>query len=89
MTSPLINRAREIVFLVSGQDKTMILKAILEGPPGRFQAQEIRSLHGNLTWLLDQGRLRCSTCDGEVIENSSGLQGRRQFLQHVAFKDHL
>jgi len=54
MTFPLINHAREIVFLVSGQGKAPILKAILEGPPDRFPAQMIQPLNGRLTWLLDQ-----------------------------------
>ena len=55
MTFPLLNNAREIVFLVSGKDKAPILKAILEGPPDRFPAQMIQPLDGSLTWLLDQG----------------------------------
>ena len=54
MTFPLLNNAREIVFLVSGQGKASILKTILEGPPGRFPAQMIQPVHGNLTWLLDR-----------------------------------
>jgi len=54
MTLPLINNAREIVFHVSGKDKAPIIKAILEGTPGRFPAQMIRPVHGNLTWLLDR-----------------------------------
>ncbi len=54
MTFPLINSSREVVFLVSGQDKAMILKALLEGPPGRFPAQMIQPVLGHLTWLLDR-----------------------------------
>lgn len=54
MTLPLINNARQIVFLVSGKKKAMILKAILKGPPGRFPAQMIHPVHGNLTYILDR-----------------------------------
>jgi 6-phosphogluconolactonase len=54
VTFPLINSAREIVFLVSGKGKAPILKAMFEGPPGRYPAQMIHPAHGNLTWLLDR-----------------------------------
>jgi 6-phosphogluconolactonase len=51
---PHVSRLTMTFPLVSGKDKSTILKAILEGPPGRFPAQYIRPLHGNLTWLLDR-----------------------------------
>ena len=54
MTFPLLNHAREIVFLVSGQGKAPIIKAILEGTSRRFPAQMIQPLNGSLTWLLDR-----------------------------------
>ncbi|MCF8144342.1 MAG: 6-phosphogluconolactonase [Deltaproteobacteria bacterium] len=54
MTLPLLNNALEIVFLVSGKRKAPILKSILEGPPGKYPAQMIQPIHGNLTWLLDR-----------------------------------
>jgi 6-phosphogluconolactonase len=54
MTFSLINNAREIVFLVSGKEKGVTLKAIIEGPPDRFPAQMVRPLRGNLTWLMDR-----------------------------------
>ena len=54
MTLRLLNNAREIVFMVSGKGKSTILKAIQEGPSGRFPAQMVQPIHGNLTWLLDQ-----------------------------------
>jgi len=53
MTFPLLNHAREIIFLVSGNRKAAILKEVLEGPAGRFPAQMVQPVHGNLTWLLD------------------------------------
>ena len=54
LTLPLINQAREIVFMVSGKEKATTLKGILEGPPGIYPAQLIQPVHGNLTWLLDR-----------------------------------
>ena len=53
MTPPLLNHAREILFLVSGNRKASILKEILEGPADCFPAQMIQPINGKLTWLLD------------------------------------
>lgn len=54
MTLPLINNARNIVFVVSGKEKAMILKAILDGSPTRFPAQMVLPVAGQLTYLLDK-----------------------------------
>jgi 6-phosphogluconolactonase len=55
MTAPLLNNAACVVFLVSGQDKALPVKAVLEGryEPQQLPAQLIRPESGKLTWLLD------------------------------------
>jgi 6-phosphogluconolactonase len=52
----VINRARMVVFLVSGNSKASALKEVLEGPadPFRLPAQLIRARTGKLIWLVDQ-----------------------------------
>ena len=56
LTTPLLNRAATILFLVSGTDKASALQAVLEGPPDPEQlpAQLIRPVAGRLVWLVDQ-----------------------------------
>ena len=60
MTPVLLNQASHIVFLVSGQDKSIALRAVLEGPsqPEEFPAQVIRPVHGKVTWFLDNAAAR-------------------------------
>lgn len=55
-TPELINTARTVIFLVSGQKKAEILKQVLEGPflPDVYPAQLIKPDPGNLIWLVDQ-----------------------------------
>jgi 6-phosphogluconolactonase len=54
-TPPLINAARQIVFLVSGSGKASALKQVLEGEyqPDLFPAQVVRPFNGKVTWLVD------------------------------------
>jgi 6-phosphogluconolactonase len=56
LTFPVLNAAREIVFLVSGQNKAAALRDVLEGKPGREQrpAAWVRPVDGTLTWLVDE-----------------------------------
>lgn len=56
LTFPVLNAAREIVFLVSGQNKAETLRDVLEGKPGREQppAVRVRPEDGTLTWLVDE-----------------------------------
>ncbi len=55
MTAPLINRARRILFLVSGDNKAEILKKVLTAPyqPDKFPAQLIKPKDGELCWYVD------------------------------------
>jgi 6-phosphogluconolactonase len=52
----LINRARKIVFLISGTSKAAVLHEVIEGPPDplRLPAQLIDPDSGELIWLADQ-----------------------------------
>ena len=54
MTLPLLNQARHIVFLVTGEDKARTVQTVLENTKIRLPAQKIRPLNGQLTWLLDR-----------------------------------
>ncbi len=63
MTAALMNRARKVVFLVTGATKAPALAGVLEGPadPHRLPSQLIQPRTGQLDWLLDRaaaGRLR-------------------------------
>lgn len=56
LTAPVLNKAALIIFLVSGGEKAVILKEILEGDyhPDLLPAQLIRPEEGRLLWLVDQ-----------------------------------
>lgn len=51
MTPRLVNYARTVVFLVSGENKAEILKAVVEGM-GSYPAGLIRPVDGKLLWLV-------------------------------------
>ena len=54
-TAPLINDARAVLFLLSGNDKAPVLRDVVLGPldPQRLPSQLIEPLQGSLTWLAD------------------------------------
>jgi len=56
LTPPVLNAAKHVVLLVSGQDKATALHAVLEGPsePDRYPAQVINATAGNVVWLINQ-----------------------------------
>ncbi|OQY42005.1 MAG: 6-phosphogluconolactonase [Desulfobacteraceae bacterium 4572_87] len=54
MTYPILNRAREIVFLASGKGKAGIVQVILEKKQPDIPALGIHPHSGKLTWLLDR-----------------------------------
>jgi 6-phosphogluconolactonase len=54
---PAINRARTVVFLVSGAGKEAIVRSVLEGTKGEdrsLPATMIRPAQGRLIWFLDR-----------------------------------
>jgi 6-phosphogluconolactonase len=57
MTAPLINKARHILFLVTGEKKSGILKTVLTANrrPDRYPAQLIRPEQGDVCWYVDDG----------------------------------
>jgi 6-phosphogluconolactonase len=63
LTVPVINAARHVVFVVTGEEKAAVLARILQGPArgDELPAQLIAPRPGRLTWLLDEaaaGRLQ-------------------------------
>jgi 6-phosphogluconolactonase len=54
VTFPLINNARHVLFLVSGENKTAILHEVFQGDALRYPAQHVRPVAGELRWLVDQ-----------------------------------
>ncbi len=55
-TAPFINQASQVVFLVSGLDKSEVLVKVLEGPyqPHQLPAQLIRPKGAHPIWLVDR-----------------------------------
>ena len=55
LTSPVINQAREVAFLIEGAAKAGVLAEVLTGPhdPERLPSQLIRPSNGQLRFLLD------------------------------------
>ena len=53
LTLPVLNRGREIIFLVSGKGKAEIMRGILKGGPDDTPAARVEPVFGRLTWILD------------------------------------
>lgn len=69
MTLPVLNRARKIVFVISGRDKAASLKAVFEDKKNLLPAQRIRPLDGELIWLLD--REAASLLSRDIIQENT------------------
>jgi 6-phosphogluconolactonase len=56
LTPTIFNAARQVVFLVTGQEKAQALAATLTGPREslKFPAQRIHPLNGQVWWLVDE-----------------------------------
>ncbi len=56
LTLPVINAAREVMFLISGMDKAAALKEVLEGsaPGEQYPSKMVRPESGKLVWLIDR-----------------------------------
>jgi 6-phosphogluconolactonase len=55
LTPPVLNLGREVLFLVAGAGKAMMLRQVLEGPyaPDERPAQIVRPSPGEVIWLVD------------------------------------
>ncbi len=55
LTFPVINNARNAIFLVKGADKSEVLREVLEGDfqPEKLPSQAVKLTHGELLWLVD------------------------------------
>lgn len=55
-TVPLINNAKNILFLVTGEDKSRIVRKVFLKPAAKqkFPAQLINPTSGNLQWFIDK-----------------------------------
>ncbi|HEY5393727.1 MAG TPA: 6-phosphogluconolactonase, partial [Hanamia sp.] len=53
MTAPLINLAHNILFLVTGNEKAKIIKAIFS-ENNKYPAQLIKQITGELYWFIDK-----------------------------------
>jgi 6-phosphogluconolactonase len=54
VTLSLINMARKVVFLVSGENKAGAVKSVLVDHDTRLPATHVLPLSGSLTWILDR-----------------------------------
>jgi len=55
LTAPVANNAQLALFMVTGADKALALKGVLEGPyePIQLPAQLVRPTNGSVLWLVD------------------------------------
>ncbi len=65
LTPVVINAAKNVIFLVSGEPKAQRLHDVLEGPvqPGKLPAQMVKPVNGQLLWLVDDAAAGCLTRD--------------------------
>lgn len=55
-TPPVLNAAKNVLFLVTGSEKADAVKAVIEGEynPDEYPAQIVRPADGEVTWMLDK-----------------------------------
>lgn len=60
LTASAINAARQVIMLVTGEDKADAVHAVIEGErqPDALPAQLVAPQDGNLLWLLDEAAAR-------------------------------
>lgn len=60
LTPPVLNSARQVTFMIRGEDKAEALQAVRRGlfDPDLYPAQIIRPTQGKLIWLLDRAAAR-------------------------------
>ncbi len=74
LTSPVINQAREVAFLIEGGAKAKILGEVLTGPrdPDRLPSQLIRPSSGHLLFLLDQAAAAALPPPTQTLTDADG-----------------
>lgn len=71
---PLINNARHIVFVVTGDGKKEAVRRILQEKDSRLPSERVKPTDGTLTWFLDQGaasELNLGKVDGVVVDEKA------------------
>jgi 6-phosphogluconolactonase len=66
-TVPMLNKAREVLFLIAGTDKADPLHEVLEGPPNSdlYPSQFVKPSGGTLVFFVDRAAAaKLSTADG-------------------------
>jgi 6-phosphogluconolactonase len=60
LTVPVLNHAACVIFLVAGEAKATVVKAVLEGPrdPVAVPGQLIAPINGEVIWMLDRAAAR-------------------------------
>ncbi len=74
LTSPVINQARTVAFLIEGAAKAKVLAEVLTGPRDtvRLPSQLIRPASGQLTFLLDQAAATSLPEPTQTLTDSGG-----------------
>jgi 6-phosphogluconolactonase len=54
MTFPVINNASNVLFLVAGNDKAIVLQEVLKGAENKYPSQKVNPINGELQWLIDE-----------------------------------
>jgi 6-phosphogluconolactonase len=54
LTFPVINRGKQIVFMISGKKKASVVKNALKGIQSGLPVQLVKPIKGTLIWLLDR-----------------------------------
>lgn len=55
-TYPLINAAKEVLFIAGGAEKATMLRNVLRGDPTgqSYPSQKVKPVNGKLTWMVDE-----------------------------------
>lgn len=68
LTAPLINKAKNIVLMLFGDNKAEALHEVLEGEhnPDLYPAQLLKPKNGNIFWLVDEAAAKDLTTEHET-----------------------
>jgi 6-phosphogluconolactonase len=80
LTPAVLNRARNVTFVVSGAGKAQRLEQVLHGPftPDLLPAQAIRPGQGRLTWMVDEAAAGKTTAHHGDTENTETARKLRE-----------